>query len=402
MGDICEPTDDLLAEMVAPYLKAQPRGLGFAIGYASPSFANYGRVRVFGNVQNQFGSDLCLSCETPFAIGSITKTFTATLYALLIRAHNPKETIADYLCPRGPFTNEKLARIPLDSLVNYTSGLPQDNDDEEANAVSPPYWPKPYSMQGMVSFLNNWERDPSPANECFTYSNLAFAIMSAIIASDGKAALPAVHAFTGKMREYVFTPLGLGATFFNQADLGKLPLGFIYQRETTEHTKAHPGHPLFPAYFGEAGIVATPNDMFKWLLFNMGMMRDPKLTPLLPVLHRPSTTVTTDPAKTNVRYELGLGWFIGPKGRGVSESICKDGELDGFASYIGFLPSPDPGIIASQAGAFVLVNADGITKDDKDIAFVITNDLLLCMQGEEPPADRSSYPRSPRRVASRA
>jgi hypothetical protein len=68
MGDLCEPNDDLLEKMVAPYLRAQPRGLGFAIGYASPSFANYGRVRVFGNVQNQFGADLCLSCETPFAL----------------------------------------------------------------------------------------------------------------------------------------------------------------------------------------------------------------------------------------------------------------------------------------------------------------------------------------------
>jgi serine-type D-Ala-D-Ala carboxypeptidase/endopeptidase len=113
MGDLCEPNDDLLAEMVAPYLQAQPRGLGFAIGYASPSFANYGRVRVFGNVQNQFGADLCLSCETPFEIASITKTFTATLYAALIRALNPNKTIADYLRP----------------------GLPGDSDDEGADAV---------------------------------------------------------------------------------------------------------------------------------------------------------------------------------------------------------------------------------------------------------------------------
>jgi hypothetical protein len=52
MGAIVEPTDGLLEEMVAPYLRAQPSGLGFAIGYASPAFANYGRVRVFGNVQN--------------------------------------------------------------------------------------------------------------------------------------------------------------------------------------------------------------------------------------------------------------------------------------------------------------------------------------------------------------
>src|SRR5262249_28974276 len=139
MGALVEPSDDLLAEMVAPYLKAQPRGLGFAIGYASPSFENYGRVRLFGNVQNQFGADLGLSSQTAFAIASITKTFTATLYARLIRASHPHRTIADYISPNGPFTSKKLARVTLDSLVNYTSGFPHV-DDDDARLVSPPFW----------------------------------------------------------------------------------------------------------------------------------------------------------------------------------------------------------------------------------------------------------------------
>jgi D-alanyl-D-alanine-carboxypeptidase/D-alanyl-D-alanine-endopeptidase len=402
MGDICEPTDDLLAEMVAPFLQAQPRGLGFAIGYASPSFANYGRVRVFGNVQNQFGSDLGLSAQTPFEIASITKTFTAALYARLIRSVNPNQTVADYLRPKGPFSNEKLARIPLDSLVNYTSGLPRDNDDAGARAVSPPYSSRPYSLQGMVSFLNNWQPNLRLPSEEYSYSNLAFAIMSAIIASDGTDALPAVHAFTGKMREYVFRPLGMRAAFFNHVDLGRLPLGFQYKRGSSDHKAIEPGHPLFPAYFGEAGIVATPDDMLKWLLFNMGITQDAGLSPLLPALHRPSTNVTSDPQETDVAYQLGLGWFITPACDGRLAPICKDGELDGFASYIAFLPSSDPGKVASQAGAFVLVNADGITKDGNDIALVITNDLLTYMQNKPLPADKSAYPRSPRSVAGRA
>jgi D-alanyl-D-alanine-carboxypeptidase/D-alanyl-D-alanine-endopeptidase len=377
MGELCEPNDDLLEKMVAPYLQAQPRGLGFAIGYASPSFANNGRVRVFGNVQNQFGADLSLSSKTPFAIASIAKTFTATLYARLIRSATPDQTLADYISPKGPFTNEKLARITLDSLVNYTSGLPRDP------TATPPFRPQPYSLQGMVTFLNASPPNPSPPNESYTYSNLAFALMSAIIASDGTAEIPAIHPFTRKMREHVFRPLGLNATFFNQISLGELPLGFHHQPESRGYWPKAPGHPLFPAYFAAGGVIATPDDLFKWLLFNMGITRDAELTPLLPALHRPSTKVTTsDPASTDDWYELGLGWFINPERPGSSASILKDGGMDGFASYIGFLPSSDPGNVASQAGAFVLVNADGIMKDDKDVALVITNDLLLHMQGK--------------------
>src|SRR5215472_631406 len=109
----------------------------------------------------------------------------------------------------------------------------------------------------------------------------------------------------------------------------------------------------------------------------MGISRSAELAPLLQALHRPSTKFTTLDG-----YELGLGWFINPQRPGSSASICKHGELDGFASYLAFLPSPDPGNVASAAGAFVLVNADGIRKDGREVALVLTNDLLLRMQGK--------------------
>ncbi|HET8920120.1 MAG TPA: serine hydrolase, partial [Xanthobacteraceae bacterium] len=176
-----------------------------------------------------------------------------------------------------------------------------------------------------------------------------------------------------------------------------LPLGFHYEPGSRGRRPIAPGHPLFPAYFGGGGIIATPDDMFKWLLFNMGITRDAELTPLLPVLHRPSTKVTAShPANSDEWYELGLGWFINRERPGFSASVSKDGEMDGFASYIGFLPSPDPGNLPSPAGAFVLVNADGIRKEGRDIALVMTNDLLLHVQGGTPPTDKSVYPHSPR------
>src|SRR5262249_5819506 len=122
------PTRGQIAELVQPYLEAQPSGLGFAIGYASPDFANHGGMEFFGNVKNQFGKQLTLGRATPFEIASISKTFTAMLYALLIRASHPDGTLGDYISPRGPLPiSDALATIKLDGLVNYTSGLPQDS-----------------------------------------------------------------------------------------------------------------------------------------------------------------------------------------------------------------------------------------------------------------------------------
>jgi serine-type D-Ala-D-Ala carboxypeptidase/endopeptidase len=105
--------------------------------------------------------------------------------------------------------------------------------------------------------------------------------------------------------------------------------------------------------------------------------------------------------------QLGLGWFIRLPERRWSPSIWKDGDLAGFNSYIAFLPSPNPGTAASQAGVFVLANADGITdtqtNDGIEVVCSIANDLLLIMQGQTPLVDKSVYPMadllSPRRQA---
>jgi serine-type D-Ala-D-Ala carboxypeptidase/endopeptidase len=391
---IVEPTQAQVAALVAPYLKTQASGLGFAIGCASPGFAQSGSLYFAGNVTNQFGQSLDLGATTPFEIASISKTFTATLYARLIRVGNPNLTIGDFSQPYGPLPiSPTLAGITLDELMSYTSGLPQDNEDAEVD--SPPELPSPYSMPGMLSYLRATPPPVTSSGQQYTYSNLAFAIMSAILASGGTISDPRVGAFVRKMREHVFAPLGIHATYFDAVSLAELPLGFNYNyRKIPVYSGSSPGWEFFPAYFGAGGIVATPSDMFQWLLFNMGIVQNAQLSPLLSVLQTPATTVTAGKRHTR----LGLGWFISPGGNSSSASVFKDGDLHGFGSYIAFLPSPDPGVTPSQAGVFVLLNAEDITDTQEDkgvpVAVALAHDLLLIMQGQTPPTDKSHYPRS--------
>lgn len=78
--------------------------------------------------------------------------------------------------------------------------------------------------------------------------------------------------------------------------------------------------------------------------------------------------------------------------------MYKDGELYDFSSYIAFAPSEDPGVVPSRAGAFVLINAKGITdtqkNDGTELPAVLANDLLYILQGKTPPDDKSGYPRA--------
>ena len=133
--------------------------------------------------------------------------------------------------------------------------------------------------------------------------------------------------------------------------------------------------------------------MLQWLKFNMGLVQDKTLTPLLPALQIPSTTV-----EAWGTTQLGLGWFITPSSASWPGSVWKDGCFAGTNTYIAFLPSDAPGSTPSQAGVFVLLNAGGITGDQTEngveVSAAIANDLLTIMQGQTPPADKSRYPRS--------
>jgi CubicO group peptidase (beta-lactamase class C family) len=92
-----KPDHAKLKQLVKPFLAAQPKGLGFAIGYASPEFATPDCIFFDGDIQDQFGAPIHLNGKTPFEIASISKTFTATLYALLIRKSHLKQKVGDYI-----------------------------------------------------------------------------------------------------------------------------------------------------------------------------------------------------------------------------------------------------------------------------------------------------------------
>lgn len=389
MAGIVAPTQDQLSNLVARYLATQPQGLGIAVGYAGPDLPNQGGLFFAGTVANQFGTVLTLDADTPFLLASVSKTFTATLYALLIRSVAQGQTLGDYITPNGPLPiSRSLAGITLDSLMSYTSGLPQDNVSDGASA--PPYLPQPYSLDLMLSYLDT--NPPTLATTPgYTYSNLGFAIMGAVLGTSGAGTDAAwLRRFMAAMRRDVFAPLGMQSSFFNEASLATLPQGYNYGSGGASGPWAvGPGWPLFPAYFGAGGIVATAADMMQWLQFNMGILQDETLTPLLPALQQPATSVTWG------NTGLGLGWFITPASGTWAGSVWKDGDLAGTNTYIAFLPSGSPGTVASAAGVFVLVNADGINGSQKsqgvELPCVLANDILSLMQGNQLPADKTVY-----------
>lgn len=373
MVAITAPTKRQLDDLVQPYLENQPTGLAFAIGYASPQIAGGGGIHLSGNLVDQFQQPMALGHDTLFEIASVSKTFTATLYAYLLGSYgNPDPTLGDFFADaRRHRIGSQFYGIGIAELLNYTSGLPADNDV----AFGPPHWPQPYTVPGMCGFLDMTTYQPAGTGTAYSYSNLGFALAAAVAQ---RMAGQEDASFVELMHKYVFKPLGMTeTTYFGRTDIARLPLGYTYSSQTA-YAPARPGWPGFPAYNGAGGVVSTPADMQTWLRYNMGIAQNGALTPLLPALQLPTTTVTTKHGA-----QLGLGWFLSPADA-ASPVVWKDGEIAGCNSYVLFLQSDAPGSVASEAGVFVLTNASGL-KTDKggEIVAALAQDVLALMQGQD-------------------
>ncbi len=144
--------------------------------------------------------------HTLFEIGSISKTFTATLLAYLAQTQqlNLDDPITQYL-PDSVATNTDLQGITLRHLANHTSGLPRLPDDLEASAANPldPY--KGYTKTHLYAFLKSY-RATTPPDSLYLYSNLGFGLLGDILST--------VHGkpYQESVAEIICQPLGLNNT----------------------------------------------------------------------------------------------------------------------------------------------------------------------------------------------
>lgn len=339
---IIPPTDDQLYSLLTPYTEYGPPGPGpaFMVGYAGQGFSG---IYSAGTVMNMRQQAMPLTNDTPFEIASNSKIFTALLYESLLPAwHLGPPMVADF-----PLLNigRQFAQIPLSSLMNYTSGLPADNDAGAADF--PRFLPAPYAQPAMLGYMNFSPLQVEPAGQNYTYSNLGFALMAAIAPM-----IAGGSTYEQLVADIIFGPLGMSSTsFFDDVRLDQLPLGINF--DGTAGTPVSAGWEFFPAYNGAGGVVSTANDMLTWLQFNMGLSTNSALSPLLPVMQAQSTGVTT-PWGDN----LGVGWFLNQGDH--YDTIWKDGDLNGFSSFMAIAPSTDPGSTTAEAGVFVLTNSNGI------------------------------------------
>ena len=192
--------DKEIDTVVRPYIQ-KANTVGLTIGIYKD-----GKTVTYGYGETKKGSNNLPDENNFFELGSITKTFTATLLAWYVNEGKVKLTdpITKYL-PDSITGNPELQNITLLTLANHTSGLARipDNLLNHAPDLLNPY--KDYSRQLMYTYLKTCKLESKPA-EKYAYSNLGFGLLGDILVSiSGKP-------FEQLVNEIICKPLSMFST----------------------------------------------------------------------------------------------------------------------------------------------------------------------------------------------
>jgi D-alanyl-D-alanine-carboxypeptidase/D-alanyl-D-alanine-endopeptidase len=275
--------------------------------------------------------------DTVYEIGSITKTFTATLLAEAVLAGRVTlDTAVAQLLPDFKIPSRGAKEITLGLLATQHSGLPREPSNFLPKDFGNPY--ADYDAAKLKAFLAGYQlpRDPGAGYE---YSNTGFGLLGAALAQSEHTSWSALA------DEKILKPLGMtmSGTAFTDAMRSKRAPGHDNMGNPAKNWD-------FDVLAGTGAMRSTANDMLRYLKANMGI--DPSLPADAMKL---AQTPLSEAFKTN---HIGLAWMTSRTG-----IIWHNGETGGYRSYIGFTADRRHGVV-------ILSNTD---MDLDDLGFATLN-----------------------------
>ncbi|GAB2800718.1 serine hydrolase [Dyella kyungheensis] len=264
-----------------------------------------------------------LDGDTVFEIGSITKTFTATLLAQQVTTGKLQldQPVATLL-PGFSIPSRDGKAVTLGNLAMQNSGLPRLPSNLRPADAMDPY--ADYSPAKLKAFLSSYTlpRDPGARYE---YSNLGVGLLGYALG---------VHAGTSYeqlLQQQVLQPLGMRHSSTVQTD--------------AMHATMAPGHdatgkPMgnwhIDALAGAGSLVSSGNDMLRYLKANMGRLP----STLYPAMQFAQAARADGPTPAE---RIGLVWMTHHDAAG--DVIEHGGMTGGYASYLGFTADRRYGVV---------------------------------------------------------
>ena len=182
--------------------------------------------------------------STTYPIASVSKQFTAAL--VLEQVDRGRLALSDPLGKHLPGLRPEYAALPIEQILNHTSGLPNDYRNPERRLEH-------HSVEQLLAMVNATTPVNSPGTK-YVYSNTGYFLL-AVLAEKlyGKP-------YATVLRDEIAAPLGLGLAACVEPKPGEAA---GYRRMPDGTIGAPPGlhHSLL---LGAGGICATAGDLVRW------------------------------------------------------------------------------------------------------------------------------------------
>jgi CubicO group peptidase (beta-lactamase class C family) len=273
--------------------------------------------------------------QTPFIIGSTTKSMTALAIMQLVEAGEVEldAPVQRYLPWFRVADPDASARITIRHLLNHTSGLPTTSGESATSNDT-----SDQALEQRVRALNNAELT-APVGTIWQYCNANYDVLGLIVQT------VAGQSYETYLQEHLFTPLAMRQTFTSQQEARQhgiatgyrywfgvpLPADLPYQRDE------------LPAGF----VISSAEDMAHYLIAHVNAGRYQGAQILSPAgiadLHRPAVALMGTP---DIFY--GMGWYIMPT-NGVP-TVRHVGETGNYHANIVLVPEGRWGIVLLMNG----------------------------------------------------
>ena len=254
-----------------------------------------------------------VSQKTLFEIGSITKTFTALMTALMVQqgAWSLNDPAQKYLPPEVTLPEKNGKPITIEDLVTATSGLPRMPDNLAPADPQNPFID--YTGERMVDFLTHYTLTRE-SGRTYEYSNLGMALLGYVLV------LKNHKTYSQLLDEWITKPLHMNQTFINPPDKTTQHRAQGYFEKTAVKAWTWTDGSVLAS---AEGLVSNSEDLMKYLLAQLN--ESPPLSQAIAMTHVPRHNAGDS------HMQIGLGWHILN-----DEIIWHGGASGGFRSFTGF------------------------------------------------------------------
>jgi CubicO group peptidase (beta-lactamase class C family) len=250
-----------------------------------------------------------VSSKTLFEIGSITKTFTCNMTALLSERHQISFTdnAQKYLSSKIVLPERNGKAITIEHLATAHSGLPRMPLNFQPKDPLNPYID--YREEELAFFLSRYELTHDPGAE-YEYSNLGMGLLGYILTQITK------KPYSQLLDELITKPLAMNNTFIsgmrNEKSLASGYADKLAMKAWTWDDQS--------VITGAGGIVSNAEDMMKYML---AQLETSGISKTFSMTHQPKTDAG--------KMKIGYGWHIRDE-----NLVWHNGGTGGFRSFAGF------------------------------------------------------------------